>query len=106
MGKDTLSPLDKLFVVHIKQGRDKDTKDTIRRWDAGGPLLPSLQTALANYPHQLVELEVNVCVLQLPDCGAAKAALKGLRCSLLACTVSQPAHCWVPAGCVTVQDQD
>ena len=52
-----MSPLDKLFVVHIKQGRDKDTT---RRWDAGGPLLPSLQTALANYPHQLVELEVNV----------------------------------------------
>eukprot|EP00891_Asterochloris_glomerata_P001503 jgi/Astpho2/1503/Aster-05385 len=54
LGKDALSPLDNLFVVHIKQGRDKDTT---RRWDAGGPLLPSLQTALANYPHQLVELE-------------------------------------------------
>ena len=64
-----MSPLDKLFVVHIKQGRDKDTT---RRWDAGGPLLPSLQTALANYPHQLVELEVSPCILQRSDCGQQK----------------------------------
>ena len=53
-GGETLSPSDKLYVVHVKQG--KDTKE--RAWSAGGPLLPSLQMALARYPHTIIELEV------------------------------------------------
>lgn len=86
-------------MVHIKQGRDKDTT---RRWDAGGPLLPSLQTALANYPHQLVELEVSSCVLQLCAGGVATAGFKGWRRSpagmhsLPACTLLGAGQlCWV-----------
>lgn len=57
-GLETLSPADKLYVVHVKQG--KDTKE--RAWSAGGPLLPSLQMALARYPHSIIELEVLLAV--------------------------------------------
>ncbi|KAL3130823.1 hypothetical protein ABBQ38_000158 [Trebouxia sp. C0009 RCD-2024] len=52
-GAETLSQSDKLYVVHVKQG--KDSKE--RAWSAGGPVLPSLQLALARYPHTIVELE-------------------------------------------------
>lgn len=53
-GNEVLSPLDKLYVVHVKLGKSKDRE----RWDAGGPLLPSLQVALASYPYTMIELEV------------------------------------------------
>ena len=54
-GSDVLDPLDKLYVVHVQHSDKKaERKD---RWDAGGPLLPSLATALANFPHKVVELE-------------------------------------------------
>ena len=53
-GNETLSPIDKLYVVHVKQGKDQKE----RAWSAGGPLLPSLQMALARYPHTIIELEV------------------------------------------------
>lgn len=52
-GNETLSPIDKLYVVHVKQGKDQKE----RAWSAGGPLLPSLQMALARYPHTIIELE-------------------------------------------------
>lgn len=58
-GGETLSQSDKLYVVHVKQG--KDSKE--RAWSAGGPVLPSLQLALARYPHTIVELEVESLVL-------------------------------------------
>ena len=45
-----MDPSEKLFVVHVHSGK----KD---RWDAGGPLLPNMSTALARYPHRVVELE-------------------------------------------------
>ena len=54
-GSDVLNPLDKLYVVHVQHSNKKD--ELKERWDAGGPLLPSLATALANYPHKIVELE-------------------------------------------------
>lgn len=60
-GAETLSQSDKLFVVHVKQ--NKDSKE--RAWSAGGPVLPSLQLALARYPHTIVELEVDSHVLLL-----------------------------------------
>ena len=47
-----LSDLDRLYIVHVSGGKAKDG------WDTGGPLLPRLSTALANYPHTIVELEV------------------------------------------------
>ena len=53
-GNETLSPSDKLYVVHVKQGKDQKE----RAWSAGGPLLPSLDMALARYPHTIIELEV------------------------------------------------
>ena len=65
-GSETLSPSDKLYVVHVKQG--KDTKE--RAWSAGGPLLPSLQMALARYPHTIIELEV-LPFTWLPVCTSA-----------------------------------
>ena len=53
-----LSPLDKLFVVHVfKDGKKEKEKDS-GRWSAGGPLLPAMRTALAKFSHQVVELEV------------------------------------------------
>lgn len=58
-GGETLSPSDKLYVVHVKQGKDNKEK----AWSAGGPLLPSLQMALARYPHTIIELEVLSFVL-------------------------------------------
>lgn len=45
-----LDPSEKLFVVHVYSGK----KD---RWDSGGPLLPNMSTALAHYPHKIVELD-------------------------------------------------
>lgn len=60
-GAETLSQSDKLYVVHVKQG--KDSKE--RAWSAGGPVLPSLQLALAHYPHTIVELEVQSFALCL-----------------------------------------
>ena len=70
-----LSPLDKLYVVHVyKDGRKEKEKDS-GRWCAGGPLLPAMRTALAKFPHQVVELEVrcHVGALLLPVsvCGMA-----------------------------------
>ena len=53
-GTEFLSSADKLFVVHVKQGKDPKEK----AWSAGGPLLPSLSMALARYPHTIIELEV------------------------------------------------
>lgn len=52
-GAEFLSPSDKLYVIHVKQGKDQKE----RAWSAGGPLLPSLQMALSRYPHTIVELE-------------------------------------------------
>ena len=53
-GNDILSPLDKLYIVHVyKEGRGKERQ----RWDAGGPLLSGLAVALTHYPYKLVELE-------------------------------------------------
>ena len=57
-GVEVLSPLDKLFVVHVyKEGKKEKEKDG-GRWAGGGPLLPAMRTALAKFPHQVVELEV------------------------------------------------
>lgn len=55
-GVETLSPSDKLYVVHVKQ----QTKEKDRAWSAGGPLLPGLEMALTRYPHSIVELEVEL----------------------------------------------
>lgn len=56
-GVEVLSPLDKLYVVHVfKDGKKDKEKDS--KWCAGGPLLPAMRTALAKFPHQIVELEV------------------------------------------------
>ena len=42
-------------MVHVQHSNKREeAKD---HWDAGGPLLPSLATALANFPHKVVELE-------------------------------------------------
>ena len=60
-GNETLSPLDKLYVVHVRMGKAKSQE----RWDAGGPLLPSLQVALASYPYTMIELEVSITVPML-----------------------------------------
>ena len=54
-GGEVLNPLDKLYVVHVQHSNKKD--ELKERWDAGGPLLPSLATALASFPHKVVELE-------------------------------------------------
>lgn len=54
-GTDVLNPLDKLYVVHVQHSSKKE--ELKERWDAGGPLLPSLATALRNFPHKVVELE-------------------------------------------------
>ncbi len=52
---EVLSPLDKLFVVHVwKEGKHRERE----RWSTGGPLLRGLDVALANYRHTVVELEV------------------------------------------------
>ena len=57
-GVEVLSPLDKLYVVHVfKDGKKEKEKDGAR-WFGGGPLLPAMRTALAKFPHQVVELEV------------------------------------------------
>ncbi|KAK9815395.1 hypothetical protein WJX72_002984 [[Myrmecia] bisecta] len=53
-GNEVLSSQDQLFVVHVHTNK-KDRE----KWDVGGPLLPSLQRALTNYPHTIVELEGN-----------------------------------------------
>lgn len=57
-GTEYLSSADKLYVVHVKQGKDLREK----AWSAGGPLLPSLSMALARYPHTIIELEVMPCL--------------------------------------------
>ena len=63
-GNETLSDLDKLYVVHVNSGKSKE------KWDVGGPILPRLSTALANYPHTIIELEVRLHV-HLPKVFAA-----------------------------------
>ena len=73
-GNEVLSPLDKLYVVHVRMGKAKSQE----RWDAGGPLLPSLQVALASYPYTMIELEVRAlaaCALALSSPGMDKIAL-------------------------------
>lgn len=62
-GGETLSELDKLYVVHVIQHKRE-------RWDAGGPILPRLSTALEKYPHTIIELEVSIDkhnVIRHPD---------------------------------------
>ena len=67
-GSDVLDPLDKLYVVHVQHSDKKAERK--ERWDAGGPLLPSLATALANFPHKVVELEKDsVCPTSITGCG-------------------------------------
>lgn len=61
-GNEVLSDLDTLFIVHVNNGKVKE------KWDAGGPILPRLSTALANYPHQIVELEVRSSFPAAPCC--------------------------------------
>lgn len=51
-GAETLSELDKLYIVHVSHSKGKE------QWESGGPILPRLSTALAKYPHTIVELEV------------------------------------------------
>ncbi len=53
-----LSPLDKLYVVHVFKEGKKEREKEGNRWCAGGPLLPAMNTALAKFPHQIIELEV------------------------------------------------
>jgi hypothetical protein len=53
-GAETLSELDKLYIVHVTHSRAKE------QWDSGGPILPRLSTALEKYPHTIVELEVRL----------------------------------------------
>ena len=55
---EVLSPLDKLYVVHVFKDGKKEKEKEGKQWSAGGPLLPAMATALAKFPHQLVELEV------------------------------------------------
>ena len=57
-GVEVLSPLDKLYVVHVFKDGKKEKEKEGKQWSAGGPLLPAMATALAKFPHQLVELEV------------------------------------------------
>lgn len=53
-GTEVLSPLDKLFIVHVwREGKHRERE----RWSTGGPLLRGLDVALANYRHTVVELE-------------------------------------------------
>lgn len=57
-GTEVLSPLDKLFIVHVwREGKHRERE----RWSTGGPLLRGLDVALANYRHAVVELEVRSC---------------------------------------------
>ena len=56
-GAETLSDLDQLYIVHVIQNKGKE------RWDAGGPILPRLSTALENYPHIVREVEVQTLLL-------------------------------------------
>lgn len=53
-----LSPLDKLYVVHVFKDGKKEREKEGSKWCAGGPLLPAMATALSKFPHQIVELEV------------------------------------------------
>ncbi len=55
---EVLSPLDKLYVVHVFKEGKKEREKEGNRWCAGGPLLPAMNTALAKFPHQIIELEV------------------------------------------------
>jgi len=56
-GTEVLSPLDKLFIVHVwREGKHRERE----RWSTGGPLLRGLDVALANYRHAVVELEVRI----------------------------------------------
>ena len=57
-GVEVLSPLDKLYVVHVFKDGKKEREKEGSKWCAGGPLLPAMATALAKFPHQIVELEV------------------------------------------------
>ena len=75
-----LSPLDKLYVVHVfKEGRKEREKEG-SKWCAGGPLLPAMATALAKFPHQIVELEVRPNPL---SCGLQTTHLLLLRQRLI-----------------------
>lgn len=71
-GGETLSELDKLYVVHVVQHKGKE------RWDAGGPILPRLSTALEKYPHTTAELEVAFLASEpcLPSHGGAELSSK------------------------------
>lgn len=77
-GNEVLSPLDKLYVVHVKMGKSKDRE----RWDAGGPLLPSLQVALASYPYTIVELEVRPRAHSMGSCSFLDRTLQMTAVSL------------------------
>lgn len=55
---EVLSPLDKLYVVHVFKEGKKEREREGTKWCAGGPLLPAMKTALARFPHQIIELEV------------------------------------------------
>jgi hypothetical protein len=45
-----LDPRDRLFIVHVGKNQQAG-------WKVGGPLIADLDTALASYPHETVELE-------------------------------------------------
>eukprot|EP00878_Enallax_costatus_P023147 GHUV01024609.1.p1 GENE.GHUV01024609.1~~GHUV01024609.1.p1 ORF type:complete len:226 (-),score=40.70 GHUV01024609.1:1135-1812(-) len=49
---------DELVVVHISKSKDKDKAE---RWDQGGAVIASLQTALQPYKHDVFDLEVCSC---------------------------------------------
>jgi hypothetical protein len=77
-GKETLSPLDKLFIVHVNAGRRS------KGWAAGGPLLPNLELALASYPHTIEELEGNnvaSAVAEFAERAGISVIILGAPCS-------------------------
>lgn len=49
-GGMALDPRDRLFIVHVGKTQQAG-------WKVGGPLIADLDTALASYPHETVELE-------------------------------------------------
>ena len=69
---EVLSPLDKLYVVHVFKEGKKEREKEGNKWCAGGPLLPAMKTALAKFPHQIIELEVRSpsqsCLASLDGC--------------------------------------
>lgn len=57
-GGDAMHPADNLLIVRVGKKLDES-----ERWKIGGPLIPDVDTALKNYPHQIVNLQVLAAVV-------------------------------------------